>query len=75
MVKLMDTVADLAEELEIPGEALPGGCRITLTSRRRAVVEYHAGLRGYSSPKISSASRTVSSWLLSSSRKSTRNPE
>lgn len=48
MVKLMDTVADLAEELEIPGEALPGGCRITLTSRRRAVVEYHTGLRGYS---------------------------
>ena len=48
MVKQMDTVADLAEELEIPGGALPGGCRITLTTRRRAVVEYHAGLRGYS---------------------------
>ena len=40
-----ETAADLAEELELPGEAL--GARVTLTARRRAVVEYHGGLRGY----------------------------
>ncbi|MBQ3276788.1 MAG: YabP/YqfC family sporulation protein [Oscillospiraceae bacterium] len=45
-MKLRETVADLAETLELPGEAL--GVRVTLTARRRAVVEYHGGLRGYS---------------------------
>ncbi len=44
-LKLRETVADLAEELELPGEAL--GARVTLTARRLAVVEYHGGLRGY----------------------------
>lgn len=47
-MKLRETVADLAEELELPGEVLSASCRVTLTARRRAVVEYHSGLRGYS---------------------------
>ena len=42
-----ETAADLAEELDLPGEALGGSSRVTLTARRRAVVEYHGGLLGY----------------------------
>ena len=55
-MKLRETVADLAEELELPGEAL--GARVTLTARRRAVVEYHGGLRGYTAECVEEEAAT-----------------
>ena len=47
-LKLRDTVADMAEALELPAETVPGAVKITLTGRRRALVEHHGGLLGYS---------------------------
>ena len=43
-----ETVADLAEALDVPGEAVTGAVRIVLTGRKRAEVEHHRGLLGYS---------------------------
>ena len=47
-LKLRDTVADMAEALELPGETVTGTVKITLTGRRRALVEHYGGLLGYS---------------------------
>lgn len=47
-MKYQDTVADLAEAMDVPGEAVTGSVRIVLTGRRRATVEHHRGLLGYS---------------------------
>ena len=47
-----ETAADLAEEMDLPGEALGGSSRVTLTARRRAVVEYHRGLLGYTAESV-----------------------
>ena len=46
-MRIHDTVADLAEALDIPGEAVSDAVKITLIGRRRAVVEHHRGLLGY----------------------------
>lgn len=46
-MKVRDTVADLAESLELPEEALSDALRVTIIGRRRAVVEHHRGLLGY----------------------------
>ena len=46
-MKVRDTVADLAESLELPEEALSDALRVTIIGRRRAVVEHHHGLLGY----------------------------
>ena len=46
-MKVRDTVADLAESLELPEEALSDVLRVTIIGRRRAVVEHHRGLLGY----------------------------
>ncbi len=51
-MKLRDTVADLAEAMELPGEALSVGLKITLTGRSRAVVEHHRGLLGYTQQSV-----------------------
>lgn len=47
-MKLRDSVSDMAETMELTGEALSQGLKITLTGRSRAVVERHRGLLGYS---------------------------
>ena len=39
-------LGELAERLELPGEAL-GACRITVTGGNRAVIENHKGLLEY----------------------------
>ena len=46
-MKVRDTVADLAESLELPEEALSDALRVMIIGRRRAVVEHHRGLLGY----------------------------
>lgn len=46
-MKVRDTVADLAESLELPEEALSDALRVTIIGRRRAVVEHHRGLLVY----------------------------
>ena len=49
-MKVRDTVADLAESLELPEEALSDALRVTIIGRRRAVGEHHRGLLGYDAP-------------------------
>lgn len=51
-MKIRDTVADMAEALDIPPEALTGMARITLTGRRQATVEHHTGLLGYTAESV-----------------------
>ncbi len=51
-MKIRDTVADLAESLDLPQEALSDAVRITLSGRRRATVEHHRGLIGYSPESV-----------------------
>jgi len=51
-MRIRDSVADLAETLDLPGEAVSGAVKVTLTGRRRAVVEYHRGLLGYTSESV-----------------------
>ena len=46
-MKIRDTVADIAETLDIPPEAASGVVKVTLLGRKRAVVEHHRGLLGY----------------------------
>lgn len=46
-MKLRDTVADMAQELGVPEEAVSSLCQLTLTARREAVVDHHGGLLGY----------------------------
>ena len=50
-MKLRDTVADLADSLELPEEAVSDAMRVTLIGRRRAVVEHHRGL-GYDAQSV-----------------------
>ena len=51
-MKLRDTVADLADSLELPEEAVSDAMRVTLIGRRRAVVEHHRGLLGYDAQSV-----------------------
>ena len=46
-MKYHETVADMAEAMDVPEEAVTGAVRIVLTGRRRAAVEHHRGLLGY----------------------------
>lgn len=46
-MKIRDTVADLADTLDLPPEAASGAVKVTVFGRRRAVVEHHRGLLGY----------------------------
>lgn len=41
-----------AEIFDLPGEAAPGVCRVTVTGGRRAHVENHRGLLEYSSETV-----------------------
>ena len=51
-MKIRDTVADLAEAMDLPGETVFGGVKITLPGRSRAVVEHHKGLLDYSDQAV-----------------------
>ena len=51
-MKYKDAVEDLAEALDVPGEAMTGAVRIVLTGRRRAMVEHHRGLLGYTAESV-----------------------
>lgn len=51
-MKYHDAVEDLAEALDVPGEAVGGAVRIVLTGRRRVVVEHHRGLLGYTAESV-----------------------
>lgn len=50
-MKFRDSVADLAERMDLPPEAA-GAVRVTVQGRRRVVVEYHRGLLGYSEEAV-----------------------
>ena len=51
-MKYKEAVEDLAETLDVPGEAMTGAVRIVLTGRRRAMVEHHRGLLGYTAESV-----------------------
>lgn len=51
-MRLHETVSELAERLDIPEETVSGACRITLSGRGRAVIEYHRGLLGYEEHRV-----------------------
>ena len=51
-MKYKDAVEDLAEALDVPGEAMTGAVRIVLTGRRRAMVEHHRGLLGHTAESV-----------------------
>ena len=51
-MKIRDTVADMADALELPAETVSGALRVTLIGRRRAVVEHHRGLLGYDAQSV-----------------------
>lgn len=51
-MKLRDTVADIADSLDLPEEAVTDALRVTLFGRRRAVVEHHRGLVGYDAQSV-----------------------
>ena len=51
-MKIRDTVADLAEAIDVPPEAVTGMAKVTLTGRRRAAVEHHTGLLGYTAESV-----------------------
>ena len=46
-VKMRRTVADLAQSLPLPPEAVGSALRVTVSGRRQVTVEYHRGLLGY----------------------------
>ena len=52
MHKLSQLPADLAERLEIPGEALPGTGRLTISGGRQAVVEGHRGVLDFTENRL-----------------------
>lgn len=51
-MKIKDTVADLADTLDLPPEAASGAVKVTVFGRRRAVVEHHRGLLGYTGEMV-----------------------
>jgi len=63
-MKIRDTVADLAQAMDLPQEAVSGALKITLTGRSRAVVEHHRGLRGYSEEVVEISAGTGAVRLL-----------
>ena len=49
---IRETAADMAERMALPAEALTDAVRITMTGRRRVVVEHHRGLLGYDTQTV-----------------------
>ena len=66
MKRLSDIPLEIAERLDLPAESVAGVPKLTVTGRRRALVENHCGLLEYSHECIgcacASAARTCSSW-------------
>lgn len=69
--RLSDIPLEIAERLDLPAESVAGVPKLTVTGRRRALVENHCGLLEYSHECIvvdgggcacASAARTCSSW-------------
>lgn len=50
--KLKAAAEELAERLDLPGEALAGSAKLTVTSDRRALIENHRGIMEYSPERI-----------------------
>lgn len=46
-MRIRDTVADLADAMDLPPEAVADGLRVTVSGRSRVMVEHHRGLLGY----------------------------
>ena len=51
-MKLRETVADLARQMDLPPDALGSGLRVTVSGRRQVTVEHHRGLLGYGREEI-----------------------
>ncbi len=49
---------DIAEKLNIPGQIMPGVPRITITGRRRALIENHGGIIKYGGELIELGGKT-----------------
>ena len=43
---------DIADRLDLPGEALLGSAKLTLTANRRALIENHCGIEEYGPQEI-----------------------
>ena len=43
---------DIADRLDLPGEALLGSAKLTLTANRRALIENHCGILEYGPEQI-----------------------
>ena len=68
MRRLSDIPLEIAERLDYPAESVTGVPKLTVTGRRRALVENHCGLLAYSRECIIidggcvCAARIYSSW-------------
>ena len=52
MSRVKRTVEELAQRLDIPGEALPGGVKLSIVDMRRVLIENHRGIMSYSEELI-----------------------
>ena len=50
--KLRGLGEDIADRLDLPGEALLGSAKLTLTANRRALIENHCGIEEYGPQEI-----------------------
>lgn len=50
--KIRGLCEDLADRLELPEEALLGGAKISVTAKRRALIENHCGILEYGTEQI-----------------------
>ena len=58
MRRLSDIPLEIAERLDYPAESVTGVPKLTVTGRRRALVENHCGLLAYSREFIIDGGRT-----------------
>ena len=58
MLSFSSVPEDIADKLDIPGEILPGVPKITITGRRRALIENHGGILKYSGELIELGGKT-----------------
>lgn len=57
MKKLIDRVEAIAENLELPTEALLGDIKLSMVGGRRALVENHRGILSFESSCVSVAAK------------------
>lgn len=65
-MKLHQTVADFAQSLPLPPEAVGTALRVTVSGRRQVMVEYHKGLLGYTRETVEVSSGTTRLKILGS---------